>query len=73
MATAKRTYLVSGVDGQHLVIASNKAQAIHHVVSKKYHAVVADGLMVATFMDAGIKPQRAAVDEETKNFFEEEK
>lgn len=72
MATAKRTYLVSGVDGQYLVIAANRSQAIHHVVSKKYHAVVADGIMVATLMDSGVKIERASNSPETKDMFGEE-
>lgn len=71
----KRTYVVVGQDEQRLVIASNKSQAIHHVVSKKYHAVAADGMMVAGLMDVGVKVEYASsvTESETQDMFKEEK
>lgn len=69
MATAQRTYLVTGNGTQRIVIASNQAQAIRHVVAQEYKAEVADGLQVATLTAAGVKVEQAKANPENQELF----
>ncbi len=69
MATAQRTYLVTGNGTQRIVIASNQAQAIRHVVAQDYKAEVADGLQVAKLTAAGVPVEQANASPETKDMF----
>lgn len=69
MATAQRTYLVTGNGAQRIVIASNQAQAIRHVVAQEYKAEVADGLQVAMLTAQGITVEHAKVNPENKELF----
>ena len=69
MATAQRTYLVTGNGQQRIVIASNQAQAIRHVVAQEYKAEVADGLQVAKLTAAGVLVEQARINPENKELF----
>lgn len=69
MATAQRTYLVTGNGQQRIVIASNQAQAIRHVVDQEYKAEVADGLQVAKLTAAGVPVEQARINPENKELF----
>lgn len=69
MAAAQRTYLVTGNGAQRIVIASNQAQAIRHVVAQDYKAEVADGLQVAKLTAQGVTVEQASGSPETKDMF----
>lgn len=69
MAAAQRTYLVTGNGTQRIVIASNQAQAIRHVVAQDYKAEVADGLQVARLTAQGVAVEQAKANPENKELF----
>lgn len=69
MAAAQRTYLVTGNGTQRIVIASNQAQAIRHVVAQDYKAEVADGLQVARLTAQGVTVEQAKANPENKELF----
>ena len=69
MATAQRTYLVTGNGVQRIVIASNQAQAIRHVVAQDYKAEVADGVQVAAMIAMGTRVEHAKSNPENKELF----
>ena len=69
MAAAQRTYLVTGNGTQRIVIASNQAQAIRHVVAQDYKAEVADGLQVAKLTAQGVTVEQARINPENKELF----
>lgn len=69
MATAQRTYLVTGNGQQRIVIASNQAQAIRHVVAQDYKAEVVDGLQVVKLTAQGITVEQANGSPKTKDMF----
>lgn len=72
MATAQRTYLVTGNGQQRIVIATNQAQAIRHVVAQEYRAEVADGIKVAELIASGLTVERASASPENKELFGED-
>lgn len=69
MATAQRTYLVTGNGQQRIVIATSQAQAIRHVVAQDYKAEVADGLQVAKLTATGVAVEQAKTNPENQELF----
>lgn len=66
MATATRVYVVKeeGVDKERLVRAINPAQAIRHVVRKKFSADVATQDALIRVLSSGATVEEASADPE---------